>query len=91
MAAWLVGAVVLAQPLVRATKLERDAHHVRLRSSRGFVLVLIGLALVRLVLRKYLDNVVSPTQTAGLFFLLAYGMIIRWRITLLQRFRALHR
>jgi membrane protein CcdC involved in cytochrome C biogenesis len=90
-AALLVGATVLAQPLVRATRLERDARHVRMRASRGFVFVLIALALARLLLRDSIDGLVSPAQTASLFYLMAFGMIVRWRLGMWRRYRALHR
>jgi membrane protein CcdC involved in cytochrome C biogenesis len=31
----------------------------------------------------------SVDQTAGLFFVLAFGMIVRWRMSMLMEFRAL--
>jgi membrane protein CcdC involved in cytochrome C biogenesis len=90
-AALLAGAVLLAQPLVRATRLEREAHNVRLRSSRAFFIVLVILAAVRLLLRDYIDGFVSPAQTASLFYLLAFGMIVRWRAAMWRRYRELSR
>jgi membrane protein CcdC involved in cytochrome C biogenesis len=89
--AFATGAVVFAYPLLRSTRLERENEMVRLRASRSFLLVLIGLALIRVVLRDYVDDIVSAQQTAGLFFLLALGMIVRWRATLFFQYRALHR
>ena len=83
------GALVFAVPLLRSTRLERDGPVVRLRHSRAFLGILMALALVRIVLRQYVDTYVSPEQTAGLFFLLAFGMIARWRATLYFRYRSL--
>jgi len=89
--AFAAGAVVFAYPLLRSTRLERRDQSVRLQRSRAFLAILIGLALIRVVLRDYVDEVVSPQQTAALFYLLALGMILRWRAAMLRQFRALHR
>lgn len=86
-----IGAVAFAVPLLRSTRLEREETVVRMRHSRAFLVVLIGLALVRIALRQYVDQYVSPQQTAALFYLLALGMILRWRATMLFRYQALHR
>ena len=90
-AAFAIGALVFAYPLLRSTRLERGERDVRLRRSKAFILVLAALAAVRIVLRDYVDDIVSPEQTAALFFLLAYGMILRWRLAMFRQFRALHR
>jgi membrane protein CcdC involved in cytochrome C biogenesis len=84
------GALVFAYPLLRSTRLERRDRAVRLQRSRAFLAILIGLALIRILLRDYVDDVVSPQQTAALFYLLALGMILRWRTAMLRQFRALH-
>jgi membrane protein CcdC involved in cytochrome C biogenesis len=44
---------------------------------------------VRLGLRQYISSIISVQQTAGLFFVLAFGMIVRWRATLLLEYRQL--
>ena len=91
LAAFAAGAVVFAYPLLRSTKLERQDRDVRLRRSRGFLVALIALASIRIVLRDYVDDVISPQQTAGLFYLLALGMIFRWRTAMYFEFKALER
>ena len=42
-------------------------------------MILLGLAALRLALRGYVGQVLSAQQTAGLFFVVAFGMIVRWR------------
>jgi membrane protein CcdC involved in cytochrome C biogenesis len=51
--------------------------------------VILALAAVRLGLREYISSIISVQQTAGLFFVLAFGMIVRWRTTLLMEYRRL--
>ena len=89
--AFAAGALVFAYPLMRSTRLERHEQSVKLQRSRAFLVILMGLAVTRLVLRDYVDSLVSPEQTAALFYLLALGMILRWRTAMALQFRALHK
>src|SRR5271155_3302056 len=58
--AFVLGALVLAYPLVRTSRLALQG-----------------------------DTVMSVQQTAGLFFVLAFGMILRWRLSMLFEYRRL--
>jgi membrane protein CcdC involved in cytochrome C biogenesis len=60
-----------------------------MQRSNAFFGVLILLAIIRVAARGYLDNVLTVQQTAGLFFLLAFGMIVRWRSQMYLEYRAL--
>jgi membrane protein CcdC involved in cytochrome C biogenesis len=51
--------------------------------------VIILLAGIRVAARGYLDTVLSVQQTAALFFILAFGMILRWRTEMFFQYRAL--
>ena len=89
LAAVVVGAAILAYPLVRTTRLRREGEHVLMRRSSAFFLVIIGLALIRLVGRAYLDTILTLPQTGALFYLLAFGMIVRWRTQMYLDYQAL--
>jgi len=39
--------------------------------------------------RGYLDTVLSAAQTGAVFYLLALGMIVRWRVQMLLEYRKL--
>ncbi|RMH21656.1 MAG: cytochrome c biogenesis protein CcdC [Gemmatimonadetes bacterium] len=87
--ALVAGALFLAVPLVRSSSLEDRDGVVMMRRSPGFLLILLGLLAVRLALEDVIGHVVSPLQTAALFYLAAFGMIVRWRVTMYLRYRAL--
>ncbi|HZM62722.1 MAG TPA: cytochrome c biogenesis protein CcdC [Vicinamibacterales bacterium] len=89
--AFVLGAAVFAYPLVSSPQLTRDGDRVMMRRPKWFIVVLLGLAAVRLGLREYVSAIISVQQTAGLFFVLAFGMIVRWRTALLLEYRALGR
>lgn len=87
--AFLLGAVVLAWPLLRTSRLVREGDTVMAQRSHAFFAVVILLAGIRVAARGYLDTVLSVEQTAGLFFILAFGMILRWRAQMFFQYRAL--
>ena len=87
--AFLAGAVLLAWPLLATSRLERDGDAIMMRRSKVFFLVIIVLAAVRYFARGYFDHVLTLEQTGGLFFILAFGMILRWRLSMLRQYRQL--
>jgi len=85
--AFLAGALLLAWPLLRTSRLTREGDAVMMQRSDAFFLVVIGLALIRILARTYVDRYLTLDQTGGLFFVLAFGMIVRWRLQMLYEYR----
>ena len=88
-AAFLIGAVLLAWPLLLTTRLVRMGEAIMMKRSSAFLAVLFVLAAVHFLARGYFDTILTVQQSAGLFFILAFGMIVRWRAKLLVDFRKL--
>ena len=88
-AAFLIGYVVLAWPLVWTTRLVRQQDTIMMQRSSAFLVVILMLAAIRFFARGYFDTILSAQQTAALFFILAFGMIVRWRVKMLLDFRKL--
>jgi membrane protein CcdC involved in cytochrome C biogenesis len=89
LAAFAAGAIFLSHPLIRTSALTREGGAIMMRRSRAFLGILLGLVALRLLLRAYVEQYVSTTQTAALFFLLAFGMLLPWRIAMYLRYRKL--
>lgn len=87
--ALLFGALVLSWPLVRSSRLELRGEVAFLKRSRAFLAILLGLLGVRLLLHDYIGHLISALQTAALFYLMAFGMIVRWRVGMYLQFRRL--
>jgi membrane protein CcdC involved in cytochrome C biogenesis len=87
--AFLIGAVALAWPLLLTTRLEVQGETVRMKRSSAFLAVILVLAAVRFFARGYFDRILTAQQTAGIFFILAFGMILIWRAKMLVDFRRL--
>lgn len=88
-AAFLIGAIFLAYPLVRTTRLHRDGETIIMKRSGAFLVVIIVLAAIRLLARNYFDRFLSVEQTGAIFFVLAFGMIVRWRAGMFFAYRSL--
>lgn len=89
LAAFLIGAVLLAWPLLRTSRLHREGDVIMMKRSSAFLVVIIVLAAVRFAARGYFNRIMSIEQTGGLFFILAFGMILRWRLNMYFQYRAL--
>ncbi len=88
-AAFALGAAVLAIPVSRASRLVRRGNEILLERSSAFMWILVGLVVVRFALRAWVEQFVSLPQTGAIFFLLALGMILRWRVAMALDFRRL--
>jgi membrane protein CcdC involved in cytochrome C biogenesis len=89
--AFLVGAGILAVPLAHTSRLEREGEVIMMRRSPAFLVILLVLVAIRFALRSYIDQFISPLETGALFFVLAFGMILRWRVAMLIEYRRLAR
>jgi membrane protein CcdC involved in cytochrome C biogenesis len=87
--AFLLGAFVFSWPLTHTSRLEPRDGHVYMKRSPWFLAILLGLLAIRLLLHDYIGHLISPLQTAAVFFLLAFGMIVRWRTGMYRQYRAL--
>jgi membrane protein CcdC involved in cytochrome C biogenesis len=87
--AFLIGASALSVPLLLTTRLERRGDTVMMKRSSAFLAVVFVLAAIRFVAHGYFDTILTGQQTAGIFFILAFGMIICWRAKMLFDFRRL--
>ena len=77
--AFVVGATLLAYPMIKTSQLVREGDVILLKRSRAFLGILLGLVAIRFGLREYIGHYLSPLQTGSLLFVLAFGMIVRWR------------
>jgi len=87
--AFVTGAAALAYPLLLTSRLVRQGDAVMMQRSNAFFAVILLLAAIRLLARGYLDTVLTASQTGAVFYLLALGMIVRWRAQMLMEYRKL--
>jgi membrane protein CcdC involved in cytochrome C biogenesis len=87
--AFLIGAVIFAYPLLLTSDLHRQNGVIMMKRSSAFFAVIVVLAVVRYLARGFFDRFLTLEQTGALFYLLAFGMILRWRAKLFFAYRTL--
>lgn len=86
--ALLVG-MLFSSVLIWTSKFERRDGDIYLKQSKAFIFILIGLLIVRLVGKLLLSSSIDVGQLSGMFWILAFGMIIPWRIAMYMQFKKL--
>lgn len=87
--AFVLGALIFSVPLARSSTLTREGDALFMRRSPAFLWLLLGLVAARFALRSWVELYVTQLQTGALFFLLAFGAIVRWRWSLWREFTRL--
>lgn len=72
--------------LIRTSKFEVRDGDIYLKPSKSFIMILFGLLAVRIIFKLIVGQHVSLGETSGMFFLLAFGMIITWRLAMLKQY-----
>ncbi|HLR01523.1 MAG TPA: cytochrome c biogenesis protein CcdC [Virgibacillus sp.] len=75
--------------LIKTSKFEKKSGHIYLIPSKSFVFILFGLLMVRMLIKWIIGSTISIGETSGMFFLLAFFMIVSWRIAMLYKFKKL--
>lgn len=88
--AFLVG-LLFAYPLVVSSKMFVDGTEIYLKRSKGFIIVLLVLLVIRIALHGYIEKFVTIPQTGAIFFILAFGMLLPWRVVMYVQFLKLKR
>ncbi|WP_168123063.1 cytochrome c biogenesis protein CcdC [Paenibacillus sp. HB172176] len=78
------GMLIFAFPLIVTTRLERVDQDIYVRRSKAFVAIFVVLFLIRTLLHGVVDDYMSIPQTGAIFYLLAFGMIIPWRLAMVS-------
>jgi membrane protein CcdC involved in cytochrome C biogenesis len=75
--------------LIKTSNFEVKEDKIYLKRSKAFAFILIGLLLIRIALKFYLSNSIDVGELSGMFWILAFGMIVPWRIAMYLSFRKL--
>lgn len=73
--------------LIKTSKFEIRDNEIYLQRSRAFVFILFGLLVLRIILKLLLSSTIDYGELSGMFFILAFSMILPWRIAMYLQFR----
>jgi membrane protein CcdC involved in cytochrome C biogenesis len=76
--------------LIKTSQFEVKDNEIYLKRSKAFIFILFGLLILRIVLKTILSSTIDIGELSGMFYLLALGMIVPWRIAMYISFRKLH-
>jgi membrane protein CcdC involved in cytochrome C biogenesis len=77
--------------LIRTSKFEIRDNDIYLKRSKAFMYILVGLLLVRLLAKIILSATIDVGELGGMFWILAFGMIVPWRVAMLIEYKKLYR
>jgi membrane protein CcdC involved in cytochrome C biogenesis len=87
----IIVGVVFSIFLIKYSKFEIRDEEIYLIPSKAFIFILFGLLFVRIILKLIIGSKVSLGETSGMFFLLAFGMIVSWRLAMLYKYKQLEK
>lgn len=83
----LVIGLIFSMLLVLTTKYEEVDDQLYVKPSKWFIGILFALLIIRLSLKSILSMTISPGEIGGMFFLLAFVMIVIWRLSMLIKYK----
>lgn len=85
----LVVGILFSLFLIRTTHFEVKNNDIYIRPSKAFIFILFGLLIIRMVIKYVIGHSIAFGELTGMFFLLAFGMLLTWRFTMLFKYRRL--
>jgi membrane protein CcdC involved in cytochrome C biogenesis len=77
--------------LIKTSKFEIRDNEIYLKRSKAFIYILVGLLIVRVALKSILSTTIDFGELSGMFFLLAFSMIVPWRVAMYLDYKKLYR
>lgn len=72
--------------LIKTTNFERKDENLYVKKSKVFIFILLTLLVIRLVAKLVLSSSIDVGELAGMFWILAFAMILPWRIGMLVKY-----
>ena len=60
---------------------------VYMKRSKAFPIILISLLIIRTIIKIFISSSIDPGEIGGMFFLLAFSMIVPWRLAMLYKYK----
>jgi membrane protein CcdC involved in cytochrome C biogenesis len=91
LASFAAGALLFAYPLIRTSRFHSVNGIIYLQRSKAFIWILLVLLIIRLALHEYVEAYITIYQTGAVFFILAFGMLLPWRVAMYLQYRELQK
>lgn len=85
----IIVGIIFSSLLIFTSNFEIKGSEIYMKRSKLFPVILISLLIIRTVGKFVLSDSIDPGQLAGMFFLLAFSMIVPWRIAMYFKYKKL--
>ncbi|PTI16307.1 CcdC family protein [Staphylococcus warneri] len=79
--------VLFSTVLIWTSRFEVKGSEIYMKRSKAFPIILISLLVIRTVIKIFISNEIDPGEIAGMFFLLAFCMIVPWRLAMYYKYK----
>ncbi|MGN7942826.1 cytochrome c biogenesis protein CcdC [Virgibacillus sp. 6R] len=83
----LIVGMIFSIFLIKTSNFEIRENDIYLKRSKAFAFILIGLLVIRIVMKLYLSTSIDIGELSGMFWILAFGMIVPWRVAMYFTFK----
>lgn len=73
--------------LIKTSNFEQRAGEIYLKPSKAFIFILVGLLVLRIGFKLLLSSEIHVGELSGMFWLLAFGMIVPWRLVMYKKYK----
>ncbi|NAM13475.1 DUF1453 family protein [Staphylococcus epidermidis] len=87
----LILGVLFSTVLIWTSRFEVKDDNIYMKRSKAFPIILISLLIIRTVIKIFISSEIDPGEIAGMFFLLAFCMIVPWRCAMLYKYKKLQK
>ena len=77
--------------LIATSKFEIREEAIYMKQSKAFPFILMGLLIFRVILKIIFADSFDVGELGGMFFILAFSMILPWRIGMLIKYKKLQK
>ena len=81
--------VLFSTVLIFTSRFEVKGSEIYMKRSKAFPVILISLLVIRTIIKIFISNEINPGEIAGMFFLLAFCMIVPWRLAMFYKYKKL--
>ncbi|WP_214801149.1 MULTISPECIES: cytochrome c biogenesis protein CcdC [unclassified Exiguobacterium] len=83
----LIVGMIFSVFLIKTSNFYEAEGQIYLQRSKAFFIVLFGILLVRTVAKFMIGGQIDIFETGGIFYLVAFGMIVPWRIAMYLKYK----
>ncbi|KGR90332.1 membrane protein [Ureibacillus massiliensis 4400831 = CIP 108448 = CCUG 49529] len=87
----VVVGVIFSTILIATSKFEIRENEIYMKRSKAFFFIFIGLFVGRSILKVILSDAFDVGELAGMFWILAFSMLLPWRIAMLVKFKKIEK